>query len=166
VRNKVLREAFRYMCGKDWACPYLIQGTADRGAVDGGYEFIEDSIGAPGRVEFRVYDSWFRVPARIGAGRLRPLAPGDIKAFGVLFGPKQKPPGRRLFLFSLYKFRIPSLDEFTARFWTCGGYEYSTEWKGVGGRTVLWSGRRGVDKISTEERKSAYLGRLLLPGCW
>jgi hypothetical protein len=28
------------------------------------------------------------------------------------------------FLFLLYKFRIPSLDGFTARFWTCDGYEW------------------------------------------
>ena len=53
------------------------------------------------------------------------------------------------FLFSLYKLRIASLSGFSARFWTGDGYEYSFDGKGIGGKTVLWFGRGGVDRIST-----------------
>jgi hypothetical protein len=48
-------------------------------------------------------------------------------------------PERRLFLSLLHKFRIASSDAFTARFWTCRGYEYSGDLKRDGRGTVLWS---------------------------
>jgi hypothetical protein len=60
------------------------------------------------------------------------------------------------FLFLLYKFRIASSNEITARFCTCHGYEWWDGTKGLNGKTVLWFGRRGVDRISTIGRRSAY----------
>ncbi|HZZ39528.1 MAG TPA: hypothetical protein VFE06_10370 [Acidobacteriaceae bacterium] len=68
------------------------------------------------------------------------------------------------FFFSLYKFRIPSSDGSTARIWACHGYELSVDWKGIVRRTVLWSGRKGLDKISTENGKNAHSPRYGVPG--
>jgi len=58
-------------------------------------------------------------------------------------------------LFSLYKFRIPVLTEFSATFCTCDGYEYSSDLKWIAAKTVLWSGAVGVDRISTEAGETA-----------
>lgn len=104
----------------------------------------------PGLMEIRVLRTRISMPAGMGQGlRLAPLPQARRGALGALSGAKEKPPGRRLFSFSLYRFRIPNLHGFPARFWE----EF---WRGsafVSGVVTFVRGGGGLTRFPQSEGK-------------